>query len=133
MKDRHAVFDLFLVSALGLFVELVFIRWAASELRMLAFYKNFALIAAFLGLGLGFVLKKYAALKNEKDTRSFLLTNAINNYGYLPIPLILALYDRETLGVLFMHNIGVEVAIWSVGILIISGQASITTSLRTHQ
>ena len=57
MDNRKAVIDLLLVSALGLFVELVFIRWVASELRVLAFYKNFALIAAFLGLGLGFVVR----------------------------------------------------------------------------
>lgn len=56
--SRKSTFELFLVSALGLFIELVFIRWAASELRMLAFYKNFALIAAFLGLGLGFAFRR---------------------------------------------------------------------------
>lgn len=58
MNNRRPAFDLFLVSALGLFVELIFIRWAASELRLLAFYKNFALIAAFLGLGLGFAIRR---------------------------------------------------------------------------
>lgn len=58
MKHRRAIFDLLLISALGLFIELVFIRWVASELRILAFYKNFALIAAFLGLGLGFAYRR---------------------------------------------------------------------------
>jgi SAM-dependent methyltransferase len=57
MANRRAAFDLILVSALGLFVELIFIRWVASELRVLAFYKNVALIGAFLGLGLGFALR----------------------------------------------------------------------------
>lgn len=54
MANRRAVFDLFLASALGLFLELVFIRWLAAEIRVFAFYKNFALVGAFLGLGLGF-------------------------------------------------------------------------------
>ncbi len=54
MERRRAIFELFLASALGLFLELVFIRWLASEIRVFAFYKNFALIGAFLGLGLGF-------------------------------------------------------------------------------
>lgn len=57
MTKQRAAVDLFLVSALGLFIELVFIRWVASELRAFAFYKNVALIAAFLGLGLGFALR----------------------------------------------------------------------------
>ena len=56
MKIRKAVIDLFIASALGLFVELVFIRWLGSELRIFSFYKNVALIAAYLGLGLGFIL-----------------------------------------------------------------------------
>jgi SAM-dependent methyltransferase len=56
MSHKRIIFDLFLISALGLFVELIFIRWVASELRVLAFYKNVALIGAFLGLGLGFAL-----------------------------------------------------------------------------
>ena len=58
MENRRAVFDLFLASLLSLFVELVFIRWVASELRVIAFYKNFALIAAFLGLGVGFAIQR---------------------------------------------------------------------------
>lgn len=40
MKNRKAITDLFLISAVGLFLELVLIRWVASELRMIAFYKN---------------------------------------------------------------------------------------------
>ncbi len=54
MPNRKAVFELFLISALGLFAEMVFIRWVASELRVVAFYKNLPLLGAYLGLGLGF-------------------------------------------------------------------------------
>lgn len=57
IKPRPA-FDLLLASALGLFLELVFIRWLSSEIRIFAFYKNFALIAAYLGFGLGFALSR---------------------------------------------------------------------------
>lgn len=58
MTTRKAIFNLLLASAFGLFLELVFIRWLASEVRVFGFYKNFALIAAFLGLGLGFAVSK---------------------------------------------------------------------------
>ncbi len=47
---------LFLVSGLGLFFELAVIRWVSAEVRLLAYFKNFSLLAAFLGLGLGFGL-----------------------------------------------------------------------------
>ncbi len=44
---------LVLVSALGLFLELLLIRWISSEIRIFAYFKNFVLIACFLGFGLG--------------------------------------------------------------------------------
>jgi SAM-dependent methyltransferase len=71
VENRKAVFHLFLASALSLFVELVLIRWVASELRLFAFYKNFALIGAFLGLGLGFALYRIKKSSYLFD-RSFL-------------------------------------------------------------
>lgn len=86
--------------------------------------------SVLIGLGLGFLLYKVANLSSEKEKKSYLLSNAINNYGFLPIPLILALYNRDTLGVLFVHNIGVDAAIWSVGILVISSKLSIKDSLK---
>src|SRR5215813_11986613 len=42
-----------LVSSLGLFLELLLIRWVSSEIRVFAYFKNFVLIACFLGFGLG--------------------------------------------------------------------------------
>lgn len=47
---------LFLLSALSLFIELAVIRWLSAEIRILAYYKNLILLAAFLGLSIGFVL-----------------------------------------------------------------------------
>ncbi len=47
---------LFLISSLGLFFELAIIRWVSGELRLLSYFKNLPLMAAFLGLALGFAL-----------------------------------------------------------------------------
>jgi len=49
---------LFLVSVLGLFLELLMIRWVSSEVRVFAYLKNFVLIGCFLGFGLGCYLCK---------------------------------------------------------------------------
>lgn len=56
-----------------------------------------------------------------ETSRAFSFTTGLYNYGYLPIPLVQQFYDRDTLGVLFTHNLGVEVALWTVGIWILSG------------
>jgi Spermine/spermidine synthase domain len=47
---------LFILSVLGLFLEMLMIRWISSEIRIFAYYKNFVLIACFLGFGLGCAL-----------------------------------------------------------------------------
>ena len=55
-------FELFLISVLALFLEVLLIRWHASELRAAAYFKNVTLLAAFLGLGLGFAAANRARL-----------------------------------------------------------------------
>ncbi|MEE9404017.1 MAG: AEC family transporter, partial [Algisphaera sp.] len=50
----------------------------------------------------------------------------LHNYGYLPNPLAQALHDDPTaradvLGVLFINNIGVDLAMWTLGVMVISG------------
>jgi SAM-dependent methyltransferase len=45
--------QLILVSLLGLFLEMLMIRWISSEIRIFAYFKNFVLVACFLGFGLG--------------------------------------------------------------------------------
>jgi hypothetical protein len=44
---------LFLVSVLGLFLELLLIRWVGTEIRIFAYLQNTVLVVCFLGLGMG--------------------------------------------------------------------------------
>jgi len=50
---RHPIRQLILVSVLALFFEVLMIRWLASEIRLLGYFKNMTLICSFLGLGVG--------------------------------------------------------------------------------
>ena len=106
MNNKRAVVDLFVVSALTLFVELVFIRWAASEVRMLAFYKNFALIAAFLGIGLGFAYRQRSPNKQLFERYFFpLLTASV---------ILLLIFGRTALGdMILLNRSGAEEYIWA--------------------
>jgi spermidine synthase len=45
--------ELLVISAAGLFLELLMIRWISSEISIFAYFKNFVLIACFLGFGIG--------------------------------------------------------------------------------
>ena len=50
---RRPYLTLFLASFVDLFVEVMLIRYASSQIRIFSFYKNVPLVAAFLGLGIG--------------------------------------------------------------------------------
>jgi len=61
MKSRSTgseKIDLLLISGLALYAESVLIRWMGAEIRMFAYLKNFTLLAAFLGLGLGMLRRR---------------------------------------------------------------------------
>ena len=51
VSRRHV--DLFLISFLGLFLELACIRWFGSTVVFLTFFTNLVLMACFLGLSVG--------------------------------------------------------------------------------
>jgi len=40
-------------------MELLLIRWVSAEIRIFSYFRNLVLISCFLGLGIGFNLKKY--------------------------------------------------------------------------
>lgn len=51
--SRQRGLELFCLSFLALFLELMVIRWAPAVVRLIAYYANLMLISSFLGLGLG--------------------------------------------------------------------------------
>lgn len=50
--------ELFLLSFLALYLEVLIIRWLPGEIRFFTVFKTFPLIACFVGLGLGFTLRR---------------------------------------------------------------------------
>jgi predicted permease len=76
-------------------------------------------LLGFVCMALGVVLAALAArlyrFPHDAQTRTFAFTAGIFNYGYIPVSLIDVLYGANTLGVLFVFNLGAEVAFWTVG------------------
>lgn len=95
---------------------------------------DITLVTALAAIGIGFALvcigfllcriaaRPLAGLRKEDSQRSFALTAGIHNYGYAAIPLADALYpDSGVTGIILICNLGVEIGLWSVGIMLVSG------------
>lgn len=88
-------------------------------------------VTVVLGIALAFLLARLVGgrigLHSPAAVRTFALGVGLYNYAYVPLPLIEKLYDvgvaeKATQGVLFVHNVGVELAMWTVGVVLVSGQ-----------
>lgn len=80
-------------------------------------------ISLILGISLCYFIS--GILKTEgKQRRAFAVTTGLQNYGFIPIPIVLALYPDANVivGVLLMHSVGVELALWTAGVMILSGE-----------
>lgn len=64
---------------------------------------------------------RWFGLKNSSERRTFSLCTGIANYGYIPFPLAEVFYPG-CIVTLLIHNVGVDIALWSFGLFIISGQ-----------
>jgi predicted permease len=85
-------------------------------------------IVGFVGIAVGMliaaVFARTSGLKERKAIATFVLCAGIYNYGYVPVPLIKVLFPSETLGVLFAHNLGVEIAFWALGLTVLGAVGS---------
>lgn len=86
---------------------------------LLAPLAGFALTLASFGLAL--LAARAIGLHVGTGLRTFAITAGLANYGYLPLPIVDAMWGGEARGLLLTHNMGVEAAIWTGGVLIVSG------------
>lgn len=87
---------------------------------LLAPVVGFGTVAA--GMALGLAARKCCGLQNDaRAARTFAATLGIYNYSYVPVPLSILLFGAGTTGVLFVHNVGVETAMWTLGVMLFRG------------
>jgi predicted permease len=78
-------------------------------------------VTMVLGFGVAWWAGRALGLEVGTGLRTFGFAVGIYNYSYIPIPLVSTLFGREALGVLLVHNVGCEAAIWTVGIFVLAG------------
>jgi len=75
-ESRHYL-ELLAIGAFTLFLELLLIRWLATEIRVFAYFKNLTLIACFFGIGWGCLGVRPPRLDLEKGLAALLTLVAL--------------------------------------------------------
>jgi len=87
---------------------------------------GFSLVAVGICFGLCAALlpKRLNGMETWKQRRTFSSCVGNFNYGFVPIPLVIAMFpdDARLLGVLFVQNLGVELAVWTIVLFTMMGK-----------
>lgn len=84
-----------------------------------------AMILGFGGILSGIAIAWGAArclgLQRGTGMRTFTISAGCQNFGFTAVPVLEILWGSGACAMVFVHNIGVDAAIWSVGVIILSG------------
>lgn len=78
------------------------------------------------GMAIGLMVGKLLGMGKGTGMRTFAITSGVQNFGFVAAPVIEALWGGAALGVMFVHNIGIEIAMWSIGLMIMSGESGLS-------
>jgi predicted permease len=73
------------------------------------------------GIGVAYLIARVIGLSKGTGLRTFALSAGLCNYSYLPLPIVGGIWGEKAQGVVLVHNMGVELALWSVGMLVLTG------------
>ena len=87
---------------------------------------------AIAGTGLLLGLLALSVMKNVDPQRAgaFLFQNTINNYLFLPLPLVMLLWKEEGVALLVFASMGFELMVWTVGVFLFNRSSKLSEGIR---
>jgi hypothetical protein len=79
------------------------------------------LVGGMVGFLFGILLR----LEKGNGLRTFAFSVGIQNFGFTAIPIVQQLWGDAAVAVLIVHNLGVELSIWTVGVMLMSNDKRI--------
>ncbi len=115
--------SIFWISVLGLYLELLLIRWIGTEIRIFAYLQNTVLVVCFLGLGIGLFSARRSISPARGLIALFVLATALaipaSRSALQSISLLLSIRGEMNIWVTGSAVEGaVEIAILAVGLLL---------------
>jgi predicted permease len=108
---------------------------SVTRLNVQALAENWimpAMAMAIAGTGLLLGLMALRCLKGVDQQRAsaFLFQNTINNYLFLPLPLVMLLWGTEGVALLVFASMGFELTVWTVGVFLFNRSSRISEGIR---
>ncbi len=89
-----------------------------------------ALAIAGTGLSLGVIALRFLKGIDQQRANAFLFQNTINNYLFLPLPLVMLLWGEKGVALLVLGSLGAELVIWTVGIFLFNRTNKLSDGIR---
>lgn len=82
---------------------------------------GFTLVAA--SIFISYFAAPFVGLKQGEGRRTFGISCGLQNYGYVALPMVEALFPKGTVGVMFTFTLGVEIALWTIAVGVLTGMS----------
>jgi len=105
-------------------------RLDAHELAAHWIMPVMALVIAGTGLLLGLAALYWMKGVDHQRAGAFLFQNTINNYLFLPLPLVMLLWGEEGVALLVFASMGFELTVWTVGVFLFNRSRRFSEGVR---
>ncbi|VGO21721.1 AEC family transporter [Pontiella sulfatireligans] len=105
-------------------------RLNAGELAANWIMPVLAMAIAGTGLLLGLAALRCMKGVDQQRASAFLFQNTINNYLFLPLPLVLLLWGEEGVALLVFASMGFELIVWTVGVFLFNRSSKLSEGIR---
>ena len=69
----------------------------------------------------GMIFLNFLTFESDKQKNTFLFQSTINNYFFLPLPIIAMFFGDKGVAYLVFSSLGSEISVWTIGILGLTG------------
>jgi malate permease and related proteins len=134
MLSAQGTNDLARISIALIYPALIFVSITQLSLADLRTHLSLPLLTmaiAMAGFGLGLVAVRFLGRVAPETARAFLFHCLINNYLFLPLPLVLFRYGEQGVALLVFASVGYEVLLWSLGVVLFTKKATVGQRIRS--
>jgi len=102
----------------------------AQELAANWILPALAMLIAVTGLLLGLIALHWMKNVEPQRARAFLFQNTINNYLFLPLPLVMLLWGNDGVALLVFASMGFELTVWTLGVFLFNRSNKLSEGIR---